>query len=74
MVTSEIILVTNQANKEGMQNILQQMTGVMKYRLHNQEVAVIFDSQKTQYDRILEEIIQAGYRVIWFFVTEDDES
>ena len=74
MVTSEIILVTNQANKEGMQIILQQMTGVMEFSLHNQEVAVIFDSQKTQYDHILEEIMQAGYRVICFCVTEDDEN
>ena len=74
MVTSEIILVTNQANKEGMQIILQQMTGVMEFSLHNQEVAVIFDSQKTQYDHILAEIMQAGYRVICFCVTEDDEN
>jgi len=24
--------------------------------------------------RILEKIMQAGYRVIWFYVTEDDEN
>ena len=46
MVTSEIILFTNQIDKEGMQNILQHMAGVMEYRLNNQEVAVIFDLQK----------------------------
>ena len=45
MVTSEIILITNQANKEGLQNILQQMAGVMAHRLYNQSVSVIFDSQ-----------------------------
>lgn len=73
MVISEITLVTNQANKEGMQNILQQMAGVMDCCLRNQQTDVIFDPQKTQYDRILEEIMQAGYRVIWFYVTEDDE-
>jgi len=30
----------------------------------------IHDPQKTQYDRILEEVTEAGYRVIWFYVTE----
>lgn len=73
MVTSEIIMVTNKSNEEGMQNILQQMTGVMEYRLHNQEVAVIFDPRKAQYDRILEIIMQAGYRVTWFYVIENNE-
>ena len=38
-----------------------------------QQTDVIFDPQKTQYDRILEEITQAGYWVIWFYVTEDVE-
>jgi allophanate hydrolase subunit 1 len=56
-----------------MQNILQQMTGVIEFNLNNQEVAVIFDPQKIHYDHILEEILQAGYRVICFYVTEDDE-
>lgn len=74
MVISEITLVTNQADKEAMQNILQQIPGVRDCRLRNQQTDVIFDRQKTQYDRILEEIMQVGYRVIWFYVTEDDES
>jgi len=74
MVIAEITLVTNQADKEGMQNILQQMAGVIDCSLRDQRTDVIFDPQKTQYDCILEEIMQAGYRVIWFCVTEDDES
>ena len=74
MVISEIILVINHSDKEGMQNILQQMVGVIDCRLRNQQTDVIFDSQKTQYDRILEEIMQAGYRVIWFYVAEAEGS
>lgn len=74
MAISEITLVTNQADKEGIQNILQMMAGVMDCRLRNQQTDVIFESQKTQYDRILEEIMQAGYPVIWFYVTEDEGS
>ena len=74
MAISEITLVTNQADKEGIQNILQMMAGVMDCRLRNQQTDVIFESQKTQYDRILEEIMQTGYPVIWFYVTEEDES
>ncbi|KUO72326.1 MAG: hypothetical protein APF81_21730 [Desulfosporosinus sp. BRH_c37] len=66
MVISEITLVTNQANKEGMKNILQKMAGDMDSRLRDQQTDVIFDPQKTQYDCILEEIMLAGYRVIWF--------
>ena len=74
MLISEITLVTNQADKEAMQNILQQIPGVRDSRLRNQQTDVIFDPQKTQYDCILEKIMQAGYQVIWFYVTEDDEN
>ena len=73
MVISAITLVSNQADKEGQQNILQKIEGVIDYRVHNQQTDVAFDPQKTQYDRILEEVAQAGYRVIWFYVTEDVE-
>ena len=74
MLISEITLVTNQADKEAMQNILQQIPGVRDSRLRNQQTDVIFDPQTTQYDCILEKIMQAGYQVIWFYVTEDDEN
>ena len=73
MVTSEIFLITNQVDKVGIQNVLHQMPGIVEYHLHNQGVGVIFDSQKTQYDCIIEGIMQAGYQVAWFYVTEDDE-
>ena len=74
MVISEITLVTNQANEEGMQSILQQMAGVLNCHLSNQRTDVMFDPLKIHYDRILEETIQAGYRVIWFYVIENEKS
>lgn len=73
MVISTITLGSNQADNEGLQNILQKIEGVIDYSLHNQQTDVIFNPHKTQYDRILEEITQAGFRVIWFYVTEDVE-
>lgn len=74
MIISEITLLTNQPDKEKIQSILQQIPGVIDCRLRNQQTDAIFDPQKTQYDLILEEIMQAGYSVIWFCVTEDDEN
>lgn len=50
------------------------MAGVMAHRLYNQGVSVIFDPQKTHYDSILEILMLAGYRFIWFCVTEDNEN
>jgi len=74
MIASEITLVTNHVDKAGIQNIVQSMTGVMAPYLNNEGVSVIFDSRKTHYDRILENITLAGYRIIGFYVTEDDEN
>lgn len=71
MITGEITLDIDEEDKTGLQQILGQLEGILKYQLKHRDVIVLYDSKRISYDQILETVLQASYHIRRFYVTED---
>ncbi|SDI16127.1 hypothetical protein [Desulfosporosinus hippei] len=72
MVTGEITLDIDEENKTSLQQILEQLEGILQYQLKHRDVIVFYDSQRISYDQILETALQANYHISRFYVTEEE--
>ena len=72
MVTGEITLDIDEEDKTSLQQILGQLEGILQYQQKHRNVIVLYDSQRTTFDQILETALQANYHISRFYVTEEE--
>ncbi|EHQ89800.1 hypothetical protein DesyoDRAFT_2746 [Desulfosporosinus youngiae DSM 17734] len=72
MAFSTITLYINEEDKTNLQQVLEQLEGILQYQPNGGDDIVLYDPQRISYDQILETVLQASYHISRFYVAGEE--